>query len=215
MNGLTKYILFVFTKNDNPKEFTEQIADELSVLSDTPNLNYYYGPESSVFTISTLDSYEDVKDYVDDATYEEFAELRTEVEHFIDRRKRYFKDEMDEFERAAQDLTRDEGLNISVDKIINSFLNSKEITLNDKVWSKLETPNQIKLRKGNTKKVIDIDQKYNKSSPKELSKAIKSGDYKRPLILKFGDRYHLVAGNTRLCTAAALGIKPKVLIGEI
>jgi hypothetical protein len=65
MNGLTKYILFVFTKNDNPKEFTEQIADELSVLSDSPNLNYYYGPESSVFTISTLDSYEDVKDFVD------------------------------------------------------------------------------------------------------------------------------------------------------
>ena len=65
MNGLTKYILFVFTKNDNPQEFTEQIAEELSILSDTPNLNYYYGPESSVFTISTLDSYEDVKDFVD------------------------------------------------------------------------------------------------------------------------------------------------------
>jgi hypothetical protein len=65
MNGLTKYILFVFTKNDNPKEFTEQIADELSVLSDSPKLNYYYGPESSVFTISTLDAYEDVKEYVD------------------------------------------------------------------------------------------------------------------------------------------------------
>jgi hypothetical protein len=65
MNSLTKYILFVFAKNDNPKEFTEQIADELSVLSDTPNLNYYFGPESSVFTISTLDSYEDVTDYID------------------------------------------------------------------------------------------------------------------------------------------------------
>jgi hypothetical protein len=33
--------------------------------------------------------------------------------------------------------------------------------------------------------------------------------------LKFGDRYHLVAGNTRLSTAAALGMTPKVLIGEI
>lgn len=65
MNGLTKYILFVFAKNENPKEFTEQIAEELCVISDTPNLNYYFGPESSVFTISTLDSYEDVKDYVD------------------------------------------------------------------------------------------------------------------------------------------------------
>ena len=65
MDGLTKYILFVFAKNDNPKEFTEQIAEELCVISDTPNLNYYFGPESSVFTISTLDSYEDVKDFVD------------------------------------------------------------------------------------------------------------------------------------------------------
>jgi hypothetical protein len=65
MNNLTKYILFVFAKNDNPKEFTEQIAEELCVISDTPNLNFYFGPESSVFTISTLDSHQDVKDYVD------------------------------------------------------------------------------------------------------------------------------------------------------
>ena len=65
MIGLTKYILFVFAKNDNPKEFTEQIAEELCVISDTPNLNFYFGPESSVFTISTLDSHQDVKDYVD------------------------------------------------------------------------------------------------------------------------------------------------------
>lgn len=64
MKSLTKYILFVFAKNDNPKEFTEQIAEELCIISDTPNLNFYFGPESSVFTISTLDSYEDVKDYV-------------------------------------------------------------------------------------------------------------------------------------------------------
>ena len=65
MSNLTKYILFVFTKNDNPQEFTEQIAEELSILSDTPNLNFYYGPESSVFTISTLDKFEDVKEYVE------------------------------------------------------------------------------------------------------------------------------------------------------
>jgi hypothetical protein len=65
MKDLTKYILFVFAKNDNPKEFTEQIAEDLCIISDTPNLNFYFGPESSVFTLSTLDTYEDVKDYVD------------------------------------------------------------------------------------------------------------------------------------------------------
>ena len=65
MENLTKYILFVFTKNDNPQEFAEQIADELSVISDVPKVNFYFGPESTVYTISTLDSYLDVKDYVD------------------------------------------------------------------------------------------------------------------------------------------------------
>jgi len=49
----------------------------------------------------------------------------------------------------------------------------------------------------------------------ELKKSLKRGDYPRPMILKFGDRYHLVAGNTRLCTAAAMGMKPQVLIAEI
>jgi hypothetical protein len=65
------------------------------------------------------------------------------------------------------------------------------------------------------KKVVAIAKKYNKTSPLELKKALVKDEYNPPLILKFGDRYHLVAGNTRLCTAAALGVKPKVLIGQI
>ena len=65
MENFTKYILFVFTKNENPGEFTEQIADELTVISDVPNINYYYGPESSVYTFSTLETFDDVKEYID------------------------------------------------------------------------------------------------------------------------------------------------------
>jgi len=65
MENLTKYILFVFAKNDNPKEFAEQIADELTVVSDVPNVNFYYGPESSVFTFSTLETFEDVREYIE------------------------------------------------------------------------------------------------------------------------------------------------------
>jgi hypothetical protein len=64
-------------------------------------------------------------------------------------------------------------------------------------------------------KVVDLAKKYNKSSPLKLKDSILSGEYRPPLILKFGDRYHLVAGNTRLCTAAAMGETPKVIIGEL
>ncbi len=36
-----------------------------------------------------------------------------------------------------------------------------------------------------------------------------------PIIMKFGERYHLVSGNTRLMVARAMGMSPKVLIFEV
>jgi hypothetical protein len=93
--------------------------------------------------------------------------------------------------------------------------NSKETTLTDKVWSKLENTESNEIKKGEMDKVEELAKKYNKTSPKTLATALKNGDYRPPIILKFGNRYHLVAGNTRLCTAAALGINPKVIIGEL
>jgi hypothetical protein len=157
----------------------------------------------------------DFEEFVADASYEEFSQLRKEVEHFFNRRKKYFKDEMDEFERAVQDLSRNEGIDTSVEDVVNSFTRAKEVTLTDDIWSKLENTESNEIKKGEMKKVVDLAKKYNKTKPVELRKLILSGDYRRPLIIKFGDRYHLVAGNTRLCTAAALGVKPKVLIGQI
>ena len=157
----------------------------------------------------------DFEEFIADASYEEFSQLRKEVEHFFNRRKKYFKDEMDEFERAVQDLSRNEGIDTSVEDVVNSFTRAKEVTLTDDIWSKLENTESNEIKKGEMKKVVDLAKKYNKTKPVELRKLILSGDYRRPLIIKFGDRYHLVAGNTRLYTAAALGIKPKVLIGQI
>jgi len=160
-------------------------------------------------------SISDLEQYIEEANYEDFIELRDEVNNFIQRRKKYFQSEMDEFERAAQDLSRDEGIEVSVNQILDAFEKAKEIKIPDNVWSKLENTESNQIKKGETRKVIALAKQYNKQHPKELKKALLSGDYRRPLILKFGDRYHLVAGNTRLCTAAALGMKPQVLIGEI
>lgn len=160
-------------------------------------------------------SLKSLKDYLLDSDYSEFQQIKREVEYFIDRRKRYLKDEMDEIERVVQYLNRKEGINVSVEDIYNAFDDASEVTLPTKVLEKLENTEANKVKKGEMKKVIAIAKKYNKENPLVLKKALESGDYKRPLILKFGDRYHLVAGNTRLCTASAMGMKPKVLIGEI
>lgn len=157
----------------------------------------------------------DLEEYIENGSYEEFAELRDEVDYFLERRKKYFQSEMDEFERASQDLSRDENINVSVSQILDAFEKAKEVEIPSNVWSKLENTESNQIKKGEVSKVIQLAKQYNKQHPKELKKALLSGDYRRPLILKFGDRYHLVAGNTRLCTAAALGIRPQVLIAEI
>ena len=123
--------------------------------------------------------------------------------------------EMDEFQRISQDLRRDEKIDVSVEELVRSFEGLKEQTLTDDVWPKLENTESNEIEKGDIEAVNDIAKMYNKTNPKKLIKAIKSGEYHRPLILKMGDRYILIAGNTRLCTAAAIGVNPMVFIGEI
>jgi hypothetical protein len=123
--------------------------------------------------------------------------------------------EMDELQRAVQDLSRDENIEISVEQLVKAFNSSKEETLTNDIWGKLENTESNEIQKGDTNAVMKIAKMYNKTSPKILAKAIMKGEYNRPLILKLGDRYILVAGNTRLSTAAAIGVSPKVFIGEI
>jgi len=133
----------------------------------------------------------------------------------MEEKKEYFQDEMDEIERAAQDLSRDGKYETSVKEILNVFKNAKETKLDNEVWKKLENTESNQIKKGDMDKVVELAKKYHKSSPLKLKDAITSGNYKPPLILKFNNRYHLVAGNTRLCTAAAIGINPKVIIGVL
>ena len=125
------------------------------------------------------------------------------------------KGEMDEFERMSQDLMRDENINISVKELVHTFENEQEQTLTDNVWSKLENTESNEIEKGDIDAVNHIAKMYHKTNPNKLIKVIESGVYHRPLIVKIEDRYILMAGNTRLCTAAAMGVNAKVFIGDI
>jgi hypothetical protein len=125
------------------------------------------------------------------------------------------KGEMDELQRVVQDLSRDENIETTVDELVNAFNNSNEEQISNDVWKKLENTESNEIEKGDMKAVYKIAKTYNKTNPQKLAQSFADGDYSRPLIVQFGDRYHLVAGNTRLCTAAALGIKPNVFIAKI
>jgi hypothetical protein len=162
-----------------------------------------------------FNSFEELEFYILDSTYEDFVELQNEVDEFYERKKKSIENEIDELQRASQDLNRNEGIEISVDKLVKLFHDADEVILNDDVWKKLENTESNQINKGEMKKVEDIAKKYDKTPPSILKKSLLKNKYERPLIIKFGDRYHLVAGNTRLSTAAALGFRPDVLIADI
>lgn len=123
-------------------------------------------------------------------------------------------DEIEEIERTVQDLSR-KGIDTSVKDVVRAFKNGIEIKIPSEVWGKLENTHSNQIKVGEMDKVTDIAKEFDKTNPTKLAKKLKSGVYDRPMILKFGDRFYLVAGNTRLSTAAALGMTPVVLIGEL
>jgi hypothetical protein len=131
------------------------------------------------------------------------------------KKKDSIDDEIEEIERTVEDLSRNYGINTSVKDIVKAFRNGVEIEIPFDVWGKLENTHSNEIKMGEMDKVRKIAKEFNKTNPTKLAKALLGGDYHRPMILKFGDRYYLVAGNTRLSTAAALGMTPMVLIGEL
>lgn len=123
--------------------------------------------------------------------------------------------EMDEIQRFSQELSRDEGIEVSVDEVIDSLEKSEEQLLTDDIWNILENTESNEVEEGDWKTVEKIAREYKKTSPKVLKKEIESGEYKRPLIAELDGRYILMAGNTRLCTAAAMGVNLNVFIANI
>lgn len=155
------------------------------------------------------------KEVLSDADYDDFDEIRNEIEGYLNRKEETFQEEIEEIERTTQELAKKEEIFISSEELVNAFRKSKEVDLTKDIWRKLENTESNKIKKGEMKKVLSIADFYKKYSPLELKKVLKSGEYRRPLILSFNNRYYLVAGNTRLSTAAALGITPKVFIATI
>jgi hypothetical protein len=65
MKTQTKYILFVFTKQDNLNELVTLVAEELTPISYSPKINYYYDNQSMIFTFDSQEEFGDIKEYVD------------------------------------------------------------------------------------------------------------------------------------------------------
>lgn len=201
-----------YRSSDKPNDLQRKLASISATKMDIKNIgtkflgieNFYVG-SYLVHCESSLNEQETPKSFSQKSPkYGEKKKHRPDIQG-----------EIEELQRVTQYLNRDEGLDITVNDLVNAFQKSKEITLDNETWSQLENTESNEIEKGDFDAVIDIAKKYNKSNPKKLAEKLKSGDYNRPLIVKFGNRYHVVAGNTRLSTSAALGLNPKVFIATI
>jgi 8-oxo-dGTP diphosphatase len=119
--------------------------------------------------------------------------------------------EVEEIERAIED----DNINIKPEALVKLFKDSKEVKLTNDIWSKLENTDSNDLKKDDWDYVYDIAKKYGKTNPDILKKSLEDGSYERPLIIKYNNRYILVAGNTRLTTAKAMGMNPNVVIADV
>lgn len=57
------YILFVFATHDDPDSFVSIIGEEISLISMSPDVRYFYGPQASVFTFSSESKFEDLSEF--------------------------------------------------------------------------------------------------------------------------------------------------------
>ena len=125
------------------------------------------------------------------------------------------KKEMDEIQRVVQDLSRHHNFNTTVEDVSTEIENATPQPLKYQIWNQLENSESVDINKGDFDEVFKIANKYQKGNPLKLKKKFIEGNYRPPIIARFDDRYWLVAGNTRLCTAKSMGINPNVLIIDL
>ncbi len=93
--------------------------------------------------------------------------------------------------------------------------NGKMNALNDEMWSRLENIDSCDIEEGDWE---TVESKSKEASRDFLVPKNKIEDGKlldAPIIMKLGDKLHLVSGNTRLMVTKAFGIKPQVYLFEV
>lgn len=152
---------------------------------------------------------EELSEYVYESDYTEFNYLREQASRYLNKKHKTIQKELEEITRTSLEL------NIDFPTLLKAFENSKEVYLTKKIKDRLENSESNQVKKGEMDKVLSIAKKYGKTDPKKLKIELSSDNYDRPLVLSFDNRYYLVSGNTRLVTASAMGMKPKIYLATL
>lgn len=105
---------------------------------------------------------------------------------------------------------------LSKRNMLKSAQNGKLITLTPAVWSKIQNTDswQIGITLDQVKQYASIRGKSPDTTNRIIAGMKSSQTFYAPIILKYDDEFYCIAGNTRLMTAMALRVVPKVYIFE-
>ncbi|MCB9811476.1 hypothetical protein H6783_01025 [Candidatus Nomurabacteria bacterium] len=117
--------------------------------------------------------------------------------------------EVGEFKRVAQTFHED------VNYLISAAHLGELVVLDDKIWDTLENTDSNSFSAGEWSAVENCAAEVNRDWRTLKAKIDSGATLDAPIIMKWGEKYHLVAGNTRLMVARAMGLTPKVLLFEI
>jgi hypothetical protein len=62
MKTKNAYILFLFAETENQDEFVKMISNEIAMVAMTPDVRYYYGPQSSIFVFTSNETFNELSD---------------------------------------------------------------------------------------------------------------------------------------------------------
>lgn len=135
------------------------------------------------------------------------------------------QNEKGEIERIIKDFLLEEPSEENIKRVLAIFETSPLVELSDEEWEALENTDSFhNVRQNHTEDAERITEEYNQELLPEnkrnykniLDGFIQGNEMEAPIIIKNKEgKLHLVSGNTRLMVARALGVRPKVMIGQI
>ena len=93
--------------------------------------------------------------------------------------------------------------------------NGELVSLEKDVWDNLENSDSPTIEIGNWDQIEELSSQVNRDWEDLKNKLGRGTVLEAPIVMKFGARYYLVAGNTRLMVSKAMGIVPKILLFEV
>ena len=163
---LKKYVLCVDAKHDNQDEFVRLIANEIALITMSPDVRFYYGNDSMIFTFQSSEPTEDIFEFVG------IVLGATKITYMLfpytdDNLSVNLTDEVKKYLFGGEDLVKNDENTISVQNLLNDdninqellfefySESSDELDDDDEVLQKIYRENNKKKKKPSVDEILD------------------------------------------------------------